>query len=202
MTVEEHLKTMVDNPLTRRFEKRFKNQPPDIQKRLDELELYGADLLRIKRKRIYPQRGDVFLVSTIEGLYFYGLVLNGDVRYIPDEGGIISVIFLKNHTREKNMDNFKLDYDNIMTEPMIVVRNYWTSGYFYNVGRVELQPGEPDCGYYRRFHDVMVNDCGEDIGREHVPRYFGSYSLKTLVGVAKVIQRELIVDSSILDENC
>lgn len=200
MTLEEHLKTMVDNPLTRRFEKRFKNQPPDIQKRLDELELYGADLLRIKRKRIYPQRGDVFLVSTIEGLYFYGLVLNGDVRYIPDEGGIISVIFFKNHTREKNMDNFKLDYDNIMTEPMIVVRNYWTSGYFYNVGRVELQPGEPDCGFYRGFHHMLLNDCGEEL--DHVPRYFGSYGLKSLVGVARVIQRELIVDSSILDENC
>ena len=193
------LKNINDNPLSREWEERYAKQPPDVQKKLDELKEAPSmnQLEVIKRKRVVPQTGDVFLASPVKGIYFYGIVLNDHPNDIFG-GDLFVIILFKTKTKEQTMNNFKLDFDNILTAPRIVGKEYWTRGYFYNIGKTDLNVDNIDYGFYdvidRRYYDEYEEEL------DHIPRYLGIFGAATIIGVAYDIWVELIIDSSLLED--
>ena len=191
------LKNINDNPLSREWKERYAKQPPDVQKKLDELEPGDVQLEVIKRKRIVPKTGDVFLVSPVKGIYFYGIVLNDNPNDIFG-GDLFVIIIFKTKTREQTMDCFKLDFDNILIRPSIVGKEYWTRGYFYNIGKIDLDFQNLDYGFYSIAWGKYYNEYEEELN--HIPKYLGSFGVSTIIGIAFYIQRELIMDSSLLED--
>lgn len=85
-----------DNPISRKWEERYYEQPEHIKVKLDELEAKDVkeyQLKSIKRKRIYPQKGDVFLVQPKESVYFWGIVMNNHVCNINGDDLLVISIF-------------------------------------------------------------------------------------------------------------
>lgn len=127
------------NPVQQYWTDRISEQPKEIQDELTALREKGHltdELLVIKRKRPNLQKGDVFVIQPKKDTFFYGLILN--TYSVPIlKNGIVICIF-KTITHELNMDNFKPDFNNLLLPPQILGRQAWTSGYFYNVGKIDL----------------------------------------------------------------
>ena len=171
---------------------------PEINSKLDELEQKGYmtdELVFIQRKRPKLQRGDVFVVQPRENIYFYGLILNV-VSTSSCNCKIFACIF-KNITHEKNMDNFRPDFNNLLLPPMLLIKEPWTSGYFFNVGRINLDEIEvPTYGFYHDNTNCIVSDLNERLN--YYPSLIGLLMYSGIGGVACDIESELIINPALL----
>lgn len=192
-------KNINDNPLSRRWKKRYDKQPSDIKKRLDEL--YNQSSIQyqlnvIKRKRIIPKKGDVFLVNPIDSLYFFGVVINDNVSNKNGDGLYVVMIF-RNKAETLIDTNFVVEYNNLLIKPSIVGKEYWTKGYFYNIaGRVEPS-NDISYGFYSIGKGKYVDEYGNEIFIE--PYLLGTFGVSTIDGIAYEINKELIIDKSLLE---
>lgn len=202
--VNDSIKNINDNPLSRRWKQRYHAQPDDIKKRLDELdnqEINEYQLKVIKRKRVIPQKGDVFLVSPKESLYFFGLVMEGNVNNINGDGLSVVMIF-KDKARSIEDSNFTPDFNNLLIPPATVGREYWTRGYFYNVGHMDASFDDVSYGFYDIIDGKYYNEYEQEIPEPGDFHLLGTFGVSTINGIARKINRELIMNSSLLEIPC
>lgn len=190
-------KNFSDNPLSRRWKTRYENQPDSIKQRLDILRNQNVkdyQLKVIKRKRGYPEKGDVFLINPKDSLYFFGVVVNNNVSNINGNNLLVIMIFRdKAKSLEDNV--FRADYTNLLIEPCIVGKEYWVKGLFYNVGNIELNE-KIDYGFYSVGKGKYFDEYGKEM--LHEPRLLGTYGVSTISGIAYKVNKELIIDENLL----
>ncbi|ABP66781.1 hypothetical protein Csac_1176 [Caldicellulosiruptor saccharolyticus DSM 8903] len=94
---------------------------------------------------------------------------------------------------------FNSHYNNLLIEPAIVTRWYWTSGRFYNVGHEEITEEEKrlDYGFYESGRDLFRKEDGTILKKE--PKIWGVYGITTYIGIAYKVQRELVIDPSLAE---
>ena len=172
------------------------------QKKIDELsdafdrgEREKYQLIKIKRSYKYPENGDVFILQPRKDLYLYGLVINAHIKNsYGDAMNIVAIFKLKTH--EFNIDEFTADYSKLMLFPIMVARNYWTSGFFYNVGQIDDLGNVPSYGFYHHYRvHKFWNEYGEKINEQ--PDYLAS-GATTIIGVGYKVNKEIIIDKSLL----
>lgn len=172
------------------------------QKKIDELsdafdrgEREKYQLIKIKRSYKYPEKGDVFILQPRKDLYLYGLVINAHIKNsYGDAMSIVAIFKLKTH--EFNIDEFTADYSKLMLFPIMVARNYWTSGFFYNVGQIDDLGNVPSYGFYHHYRvRKFWNEYGEKINEQ--PDYLAS-GATTIIGVGYKVNKEIIIDKSLL----
>ena len=207
---------MCDNLLVRRMEERYKTLSEEKLEKLrilsdnfDNGNVEAYQLKTIKRKRkIYPQKGDIFILNPKENLYFYGVVVNSEVKMRGfGENLYVVMIFRKptkiwleeNSNIEKNKKIFEkflyVDFDNLLITPQIISRAYWTLGYFYNIGISIDIPIDLDYGFYSVSKYKFLNEYEEEM--EHEPKLLGTFGCGTTIGVGHKIAKELIIDDSL-----
>lgn len=185
-----------DNLMSRRWRKRYEEQPEHVKRRLDaldEIDVKEYQLKVIKRTRKYPNKGDVFLVEPQEGIYFYGLVINNHVNNIQGDDLLVIMIF-RNRANGLTNKSFELDYNNLLIEPCMVGKEYWTRGYFYTIDNIEYE--KSDYGFYSISKNKFFNEYEEELYKE--PKLLGVWGVSTIFGIAIKIQEELIIDKSLL----
>ena len=199
-----NLKNLTDNILTQAWKERYNAQSESIKKQLDWL--YDADpneykLKVIKRKRIQPQEGDVFLVSPRDDIYFYGKVLRANISnpydtWVNEQN---MVVIFKCKTNTINMEKYNPNYADLLVKPIIVTEQYWSNGSFFTIDNIPLTEEEKnlDYGFYDAFNDCFISETGAKI--EHQPKIFCSKGIATLSGISYYIERELIIDKTLLD---
>ena len=199
---------MNTNLIALRRKEHFESLNLEIQKELDDFYDTKAathQLKVIKKSRSIPKVGDIFLVSPREGIYFYGKVLVANiVRKVPDsfvEGKHVVFIF-KGITHEKNIDKYKPDYSNLLIPPAIVGDAYWKKGYFHTIANIPLTEEEKklDFGFYS-IHckgNFFCKETGELLDKE--PKILGIHGITTISGIGLEIERELIINPSLLEE--
>lgn len=188
---------LYDNPLSRKWKDRYNNLPGYIQKELDELKSKSYkdyQLNVIKRTRTIPKRGDVFFVNPKENKYFVGVVIRDSVNNINGTD-LYVVLILKNKVKSIDVKDFEMDFNNLLIEPCIVGKEYWTRGYFYNCGRVVENLPNINYGFYNIGGCEYLDEFGNSL--HNVPKEFGTYGVSTIIGVAYKINKELIIDSSL-----
>ena len=172
------------------------------QKKIDELsdafdrgEREKYQLIKIKRSYKYPEKGDVFILQPRKDLYLYGLVINAHIKNsYGDAMNIVAIFKLKTH--EFNIDEFTADYSKLMLFPIMVARNSWTSGFFYNVGQIDDLGNVPSYGFYHHYRvHKFWNEYGEKINEQ--PDYLAS-GATTIIGVGYKVNKEIIIDKSLL----
>lgn len=186
-----------ENPIAKKWEKRYNEQPEDVKRKLDELELKNIkdyQLKVIKRKRNYPQKGDVFLVEPVEGIYFYGIVVNNHISNINGDDLLVIMLF-KETTTSLDYKEVTLDSDNLLIEPTMVGKEYWTRGYFYTVGNQRCK--DCDYGFYSIYRKKYFDEYGKE--QKYQPKLLGTYGVATISGIAFDINIELIIDEKLLD---
>ncbi len=183
-----------DNPISKRFNERYELLDENIKKeleKLDESDPKEYQLQVIKRKRILPQKGDVFLVSPRKDLFFKGVVVNSNISNINGEE-LLLIFILKN----KSGEIYDLtDVAELLIAPVMVGREYWTRGYFYNTGENIEIPSEIDYGFYSIGKGMFMDEYGNEIVRE--PELLGTFGVATITGVSYEINVELIIDKTL-----
>lgn len=191
---------MQDNFLSRKWRDRYEQQTLGVKKKLDDL--YNQDprnyqLKVVKRKKINPQKGDVFLLSPVKGIYFYGLVVNNEICSINGNDLLVILIF-KSMTTELNDKNFKIDLDNLLIRPCMVGKEYWRKGYFFNIGHISIQ-SKIDYGFYDVIDDKFYDEYENELN--YIPQLIGMFGVSTITGIAYNVWQELIIDERLIHVN-
>ena len=160
-------RTVERNLLAEHYKRRYEMQSKEVREKLDRLSEQDPREYQVKilkRKRIIPQKGDVFVVSPREGVYYCGVVVNaGDG--ISDTYSAV-VFILDKEYESMDIDVAELDLENLLFYPQIVDKGYWSRGYFYNIGKQIEIPNELDYGFYDVVDEYYVDEYGNRIMRE------------------------------------
>ncbi len=199
-----NLKDINDNPLSKRWKERYSSQPEEIQMALDELYNKNSkqyQLKLIKRKRIEPSDGDIFVLSPREGIYYFGKVLVGCIKHKSNDTFIDSksLVFIFNTpSSELTFEDYFKDYNNLLISPVIVDSSYWKQGFFYTIGKETVTDEERsiDYGFYSIGKMKFFKENGEEI--ENTPKLLGTYGISTITGVAYQIEQEIIINPDLL----
>lgn len=188
-----NLKNINDNVITNQWKQRYTEQPDRIKEKLDELEkkeLKDYQLQVIKRKRVYPQKGDIFKINPKEDIILYGIVINNHISNINGEELLVILIF------KEDVDITNIQYEDMkniqfLLPPQIVGKEYWTKGYFYNIDHIDKISNIKDYGFYSIGKGKYFDEYGNEI--KFAPRLLGTYGVVTISGIARKINRELII---------
>lgn len=199
-----NIKNINNNPISKAWKERYSKQPSMVKEKLDCLNQPNTKdyQLRISKKQTEKiKKGDVFLLSPRENVYFYGKVLDTDIKHkkkdIFIEGKNLVFIF-KFNTPKINLDNYQPNYDELLISPAIVDKSYWKQGLFYTIGNEKITEEEKhlDYGFYSIVHGKFYKEDGTELGNQ--PEYIGTYGLATITGIALQIEKEIIITPDIL----
>lgn len=186
-------KNMNDNILSKQWKERYNEQPQSVKEKLDELDnaqIAEYQLKVIKRKRIYPQVGDIFKLNPRENIFFNGVVLNNHINNINGDDLILILIFREGINIKKRISN-KVREDELLLPPQIVGKEYWTRGYFYNIDHYDEKIKIDNYGFYSIGKGKFFNEYGEEIVEK--PQLLGTFGVSTVYGIAMEINQELII---------
>ncbi|MCU9533312.1 Imm51 family immunity protein [Streptococcus sp. CSL10205-OR2] len=197
----------IPNLIADRIEERYLKLDKETQRKIDDFydnKSSKHQLQVIEKSKISPQTGDVFLFSPRKGLYFYGKVLLANIHRVdfdPFAESSHLVVLFKNRVTDLNMSNYQPDYDNLLIPPAIVPVDYWKRGYFYTLTNIPLTEEERtlDIGFYSiSFRgNYFCKVTGEKMERE--PQILGIDGITTLTGIATNVERELIIDPTLVE---
>ena len=144
---------------------------------------------RIKRKRIYPEIGDVFQINPKGKFLLHGVVINNHINNINGDDLILILIFKDKADLSIALQN--AEKEDLLIPPQIVGKEYWTRGYFYNISHVENIPKLKTYGFYSIGNRKFLDEYGKEVKEE--PELLGTYGVATISGVARKINQELII---------
>lgn len=199
--------------------KKYFNESIEIQQKL--IDMFNKNpkeiqLKVIKRSRTKAIDGDIFVLSPVEGIYFFGKVLNAEIdskeKVLNVGTGEITnnsltnkqilVFFFRCKCKEIDIKYFTPDYNNLLIPPAIVSRYYWTSGLFKTIGNEEITDEEKTLDYGFIVNDLALGQfyCKEDGTKlNHEPQIKGTMGITTSIGIARGIHKSLIFYPEILD---
>ena len=187
------------NPVQYYWENRIEQQPLEVQQKLQALKEKGHltdELVLIQKKRPTIKAGDVFVVQPRKNIFFFGLVINTCSQ--PSVKNKIIVFIFKNNTHSPTMDGFIPDFDNLLLPPLSLFKDPWTSGYFLNVGHIELDKiNIPTYGFYHIFSDSVVSEYGDRLTKQ--PSLLGLTAIDGIGAVAYKITQELVINPELLN---
>lgn len=187
------LNNINNNIIANRWKQRYAEQPKEIKDKLDKLDEIMVDeyqLQVIKRKRIYPQIGDVFMLMPNKEICLYGIVVNNHINNINGDELLLIVIF-KENIDIKTIASNGIKREHLIIPPQMVGKEYWSRGYFYNVeNSVKIKDME-EYGFYSIGKGKFFDEYGNELNNE--PQLLGTYGVATISGIARKIRQELII---------
>ena len=193
-----------ENIISLGWKKRYESQPEEIKRELDDLSEAFDDykvfkekyqLKVIKRTRKLAEKGDIFVFSPREGIYFYGLVTNDNVT--NNNGcGLFVIMLFKCKTKAINCDGFVLNYNDLLLPPLIVTRLYWTKGFFYNVGHLDEVNYNISYAFYDVGYNIILDEYKNKVN--YMPDYLSVSGVMTDIGIAYDVNKELIINKDLL----
>ena len=187
------LKNMNDNIIANRWKERYAKLPQEIKEKLEVLRNSNAkdyQLQVIKRKRSYPEIGDVFQINPKGDILLQGVVVNNHINNINGEDLLLVLIFKPEIEAEVSL-NKGVTSSELLISPIIVGKEYWTRGYFYTVANNKKVENIKNVGFYNIGKRKFVDEYGKEMLEE--PPLLGSYGVATITGVAREINQELII---------
>lgn len=157
---------------------------------------------KIKTYKPKPKTGDVFLFKVKDDMYFYGKILNADLRAKANASWAKeSVVILLFKIMSKNIElpKVELSIDRLFSDtPYIVTKDGWEEGYFYTIANQELTDDEKnlDYGFYKYSFvgSDYVDEYGSPISKPH---YIGGYGAGSWQQVQNKVQKDFIFDNDI-----
>lgn len=91
------------------------------------------------------------------------------------------------------------NYDDLLIGPEIVDSSYWSRGFFFTITNLPIDQNEKqlDYGFYSVGKGKYFKEDGIEI--DHKPLLLGTYGIATITGIAFNVEKELIIDSVLLD---
>lgn len=182
-----------NNILSNRWKERYEKLSDEIKEKLNELDnsnISDYQLQVIKRKRLYPEIGDIFKVNPRDNIYFYGVVLNNHIHNINGDDLLLVLIFKQNIDIKGSIIN-GVKEDDLLLPPQIIGKEYWTRGFFYNVEHYDEILNVKNYGFYSIGKGEFVDEYGKELANQ--PKLLGTYGVAAISGIARKINQELII---------
>ena len=128
------LNNLNDNIITQRWKERYATLSEETKEKLSAFKKMNPSeyqLQVIKRKRIYPEIGDIFELKTRHNVVIKGVVINNHIDNINGNDLILIFIFKMEIDILECLQNGNV-YDSLLCMPKIVGSEYWSKGYFFN----------------------------------------------------------------------
>ena len=187
------LKNINNNIISNRWKERYAKLPDEIKEKLeklDNLDVSEYQLQVIKRKRIYPEIGDIFKINPKGDIYLYGVVVNNHINNLNGDDLVLVLIFKTDINLEETIKE-GVKYSDLLISPAMVGKEYWTRGYFYNIANNENVRNIKNYGFYSIGKGKFFDEYGKEITEE--PQLLGIYGVSTIYGLAMEINQELII---------
>lgn len=184
---------MNDNIISNQWKERYSKLSAEKKEKIDKLNGSKASdyqLQIIKRKRIYPEKGDIFKVNPKDDIYLHGIVLNNHINSINGEDLLVILLFKQNVDIYKSINN-GVKEEELLIRPQIVGKEYWTRGFFYNIEHYDEMPEIKDYGFYSVGKGVFFDEYGKLLTEQ--PKLLGTYGVATISGIARQVNQELII---------
>lgn len=98
-------------------------------------------LQQLSKRQKRPATGDIFRVRTVDGEYFFGLVVDGDMPIGPMARGSILVIVFAEGSKSGDLEHPDDLFERpLLMPPAIVNQRPWTLGYAEKVGTTTRLP--------------------------------------------------------------
>ena len=191
------LKDINNNILANRRKARYERLPDEVKEKLeilDKAEIEDFQLQVIKRKRAYPQIGDIFQINPRDQIFYYGIVVNNHIKNFNTEEQLLILIFRKDVNIRESVANGVKNED-LLLPPQLVTKGYWTRGYFYTIDHYEEDIYLDDYGFYSIGKGKFLDEYGNEIAKE--PKLLGSFGVCTIYGIAMEMNQEMIIDGVI-----
>ena len=191
------LKNINNNILSNRWKERYEKLSDEIKEKLDNLnnaDISDYQLQVIKRKRIYPEIGDIFTINPKDNIHFKGIVINNHIDNMNGDDLLLILIFKQNVDIHISIRN-GVKEDELLIPPQIVGKEYWTRGYFYNIDHYGERIKVENYGFYSIGKGQFFDEYGKELVKQ--PDLLGTYGVATISGVARKINRELIISGII-----
>lgn len=187
------LRNMNNNIISNRWKERYAKLPDEIKEKLEKLDnsdVSEYQLQIIKRKKMYPEIGDIFKINPKEDIYLYGIVVNNHINNINGDDLVLVLIFKMGANVEEIIKEGVKESD-LLISPVIVGKEYWTRGYFYNVANDKNVENIKKYGFYSIGKGKFFDEYGKEIAEE--PQLLGTFGVCTIYGIAMEINQELII---------
>ena len=182
-----------NNPLSKAWKLRYSKLTDEKKRKIDALQdmlIPEYQLKIIKRKRKYPEIGDIFQINPKEDIFYYGVVINNHINNINGEDLILILIFDNDEDIHKKLERLITKKD-LLISPTLVGKEYWTRGYFYTVERTEQKIEIESFGFYDIFDDFYYNEYKQKLASE--PKIKSMEGVKTISGIAYEMNKEMII---------
>ena len=184
-----------NNPIAREWKERYSKLSEEKKKKIDELDnmmIPEYQLKVIKRSRTYPEIGDIFKINPKDDIFYYGIVINNHITSIYGEDLLVVLIFDNNEKIEDKLSKKILRKDLLLT-PCLVGKEYWTRGYFFNIGHEDKQISIESYGFYGLFDGLYYNEYDDKLN--YIPELV-SMGVYTISGIAYEMNQEMIIRES------
>lgn len=193
---------MFENVVAKEFEERYNSLTLEKQKKLDEMIPSKVQLIKIKRYKEEIKEGDVFVLQPREGIYFFGKVINANIKHLNNDGFINGnnlVYIYKCKSIRINIEDFKPNINELLIKPVIIHESYWRKGLLYTIGNEKVTQEEKDLdyGFYETKNGQFYKENGEKLSK--IPRIKILNGITTIIGIGVKIEQELIIDPYILN---
>lgn len=181
--------------LAEKWDKRYNELDKKTQEELDEL-LFAKKkdyrLKLIKKSKLYPNIGDVFVLNPKQGLYFWGIVINNHLNNFY--GDDYAVVFIFKDKVVSLSQDFKknINMENMLINPVMVEKTLWEKGYFYNIDYIDITDLKFNYGFYDDDENKFYDEYFDEL--ENQPKYYGNSIVKNVDNLSLNIIRELIID--------
>lgn len=182
-----------NNIIANRWKERYEKLSDGKKNKLEVLskaEISEYQLQVIKRKRIYPKKGDIFEIKPKGNILLHGMVINNHINNINGDDLLLVLIF-KEHVDVRRCVIKGIKSDDLLIPPQIVGKEYWARGYFCNVDGYDDTIRIDNYGFYYIGKHKFCDEYGNEMKEE--PELLGIYGVATIIGVAKKINQELII---------
>lgn len=186
-------KDINNNIIANRWKMRYNEQSEEVKNKLDILnsfDITNFQLKVIKRRRMYPSKGDIFKIIPKENIFLRGIVVNNHINNINGDDLLLIMIFNPDVNVEESI-NSGVRSEELLIPPQIVGKEYWTRGYFYNIGHCDKISLTDDYGFYSIGKGKFFDEYGNELLSE--PKLLGTYGVCTISGIAREINKELII---------
>ena len=193
-----------ENIMVKHWKERMATLPKEKVEQI-ESSIENEQLVKLKPSKLMTKQGDIFVLSPVKGVYFYGKVFEANIQHIEKSSwynGCNVVFVFACKSQEKDLLNYNADPKSILIGPKIISLDYWAKGLFETIGNIPLTEEEKqlDYGFF----------CMEPLDRwgffqkangeklDYEPTLFSGYGINTLTGMYMSMKTELIINPDLL----